>query len=138
MQSRLVTRKNELERELRRGVRDPARKRYLTARLVQIENDIRSMGFSDEEIEKNEFPDGVSASFSVRIRMLPDGTRCRSKSPEANYKEAALRSPGRRGFHTCASVESKQEVSARNEAAPHRHSVEKSSRREDHRGNWSR
>ena len=70
MQSRLVTRKNELERELRRGVRDPARKRYLTARLVQIENDIRSMGFSDEEIEKNEFADG-GKTISGRQFLVP-------------------------------------------------------------------
>lgn len=32
MESRLVDRKNEIERELRLGVRDPRRKRYLLAR----------------------------------------------------------------------------------------------------------
>jgi hypothetical protein len=49
MQSRLVTRKNEIERELRRGVRDPQRRQYLIARLLQIENDIRAIGFSELE-----------------------------------------------------------------------------------------
>jgi hypothetical protein len=28
---------------------------YLIARLLQIENDIRAMGYSPEEVEKNEF-----------------------------------------------------------------------------------
>ena len=55
MQSRLISKKQDIEAELKCGVRDPARKQYLTARLVQIENDIRCMVFSPEEVEKNEF-----------------------------------------------------------------------------------
>jgi hypothetical protein len=70
MQSRLVTRKNEIESELRRGVRDPARKRHLTARLLQIENDIRAMGFSEEEIENNDFADG-GKTISGRQFLMP-------------------------------------------------------------------
>jgi hypothetical protein len=59
MESRLVNRKNEIERELRLGVRDPRRKRYLLARLLQLERDISSMGFSESDIDKND-----SAYFS--------------------------------------------------------------------------
>jgi hypothetical protein len=35
MESRLVSSKNKIEQELRRNVRDPARKRYLIVRLLQ-------------------------------------------------------------------------------------------------------
>jgi len=55
IESRLISKKQDIEAELKRGVRDPRRKQYLIARLLQIENDIRCMGFSPEEIEKNEF-----------------------------------------------------------------------------------
>jgi hypothetical protein len=55
MQSRLISKKQDIEAELKRGVRDPRRKQYLTARLLQIDRDISSMGFSPEEVKKNEF-----------------------------------------------------------------------------------
>ena len=51
MQSRLVLKKQQIEMELKRGVRDQRRKQYLTARLLQIENDIRCLGFSADDIE---------------------------------------------------------------------------------------
>jgi hypothetical protein len=55
MQSRLILKKQDIEWELKRGVRDPRRKQYLRARLLQIDRDIASMGFSPEEVEKNDF-----------------------------------------------------------------------------------
>jgi hypothetical protein len=55
MQSRLVLKKQQIEMELKRGVRDQRRKQYLTARLLQIENDIRRLGFSADDIESNDF-----------------------------------------------------------------------------------
>jgi hypothetical protein len=55
MQSRLISKKQEIEAELKRGIRDPRRKQHLTARLVQIDRDISSMGFSPEEVKKNDF-----------------------------------------------------------------------------------
>jgi hypothetical protein len=55
MHSRLISKKQDIEAELKRGVRDPRRKQYLTARLLQIDRDISSMGFSPEEVEKNDF-----------------------------------------------------------------------------------
>jgi hypothetical protein len=72
MQSALISKKQEIERELKLGVRDPARKRYLTARLLQIENDIRSMGFSENEIGSNEIayggvPGSVSRQYYVPL-----------------------------------------------------------------------
>lgn len=55
MQSHLISKKQEIEAELKREVRDPRRKQYLIARLLQIDRDISSMGFSPEEVEKNDF-----------------------------------------------------------------------------------
>jgi len=55
MESRLVSKKREIERELRLGGRDSRPKQYLISRRLQIENDIRAMGFSLEEVERNEF-----------------------------------------------------------------------------------
>jgi hypothetical protein len=55
MQSRLISKKQDIEAELKRGGRDPARKQYLIARLLQIDRDISSMGFSSEEVKKNDF-----------------------------------------------------------------------------------
>lgn len=69
MQSRLILQKQQIERELRRGVRDPRRKQYLIARLLQIENDIRCMGFSEEEIEKNDFA-GSGKTVSIGQQYL--------------------------------------------------------------------
>ena len=72
IESRLVTKKADIERELRRGVRDPRRKQYLIAQLLQIENDIRAMGFSREEVERNEFtyaPDKTVASKQYYVPL---------------------------------------------------------------------
>lgn len=55
IESKLVHRKNEIEVELKRGVRDPRRKKYLLNNLLLIERDIGLMGFSEEDIEKNDF-----------------------------------------------------------------------------------
>jgi hypothetical protein len=59
MESRLVSKKREIERELRLGVRHPARKRYLIARLIQIENDIGSLGLTPDEVETNNIQAGT-------------------------------------------------------------------------------
>ena len=63
IQSRLVTRKTEIEHELRlmnygAGRLDPRRKQYLVASPLQIERDITAMGFSEEEVKKNNFAYG--------------------------------------------------------------------------------
>jgi hypothetical protein len=58
VQSALVTKRNEIERELRLGVRDPRRKQYLVARLLQLDRDIAAMGYSQEEIERNDVKTG--------------------------------------------------------------------------------
>ena len=62
MQSKLVSRRAEVIHQLkilsqreRVGIRDDKKKRQLTAILLQLERDIQSIGFSPEEIEKNEF-----------------------------------------------------------------------------------
>jgi hypothetical protein len=55
VQSRLVSAKQDIERELKRGVKDPRRKAYLTARLLQLERDIGVLGFSEDEIKRNNF-----------------------------------------------------------------------------------
>jgi hypothetical protein len=68
MQSALVTKRNEIERELRLGVRDPRRKANLTARLLQLERDIGSMGYSKEEIESNEIATGDDNKKTVESR----------------------------------------------------------------------
>ena len=40
---------------LKLGVRDPRRKRYLTARLLQLDNEIRNvMGFTEGEVKAND------------------------------------------------------------------------------------
>lgn len=71
MQSRLISKKREIEQSLRRGVQDPRRKQYLTARLLQIENDIRAMGFSEEEIAKNDFADGGKTISGRQFLVAP-------------------------------------------------------------------
>jgi hypothetical protein len=55
MESKLVARKNEIENELRLGVRDPQRKQLLLTRLLLIERDFAAMGFSPEDVERNGF-----------------------------------------------------------------------------------
>ena len=54
--SRLVTKKQSIEQELRlSGIhRDPARKCYLEARLVQMNRDIAALGFTKDEIDRND------------------------------------------------------------------------------------
>jgi hypothetical protein len=56
MHSRLISKKQDIEAELKRGVRDPRRKQYLIARLLQIDRDISSMGFSPEEVRRMNLP----------------------------------------------------------------------------------
>ena len=67
--SRLVSKKREIERELRLGVRHPARKRYLIARLIQIENDIGSLGLTPDEVETNNIQRAQTPA--VRTTRLP-------------------------------------------------------------------
>lgn len=55
IESRLVSRKNELERELKKGVRNPQRKQYILANLRILERDINCLGFTEEEIKENNF-----------------------------------------------------------------------------------
>ena len=55
VQSRLIIAKNDIERELRRGVRNPQRKDYLTARLLQLDRDVARLGFSEDDIKRNNF-----------------------------------------------------------------------------------
>lgn len=55
IESRLITRKNQIETELKRGVRDPKRKQYLLENLLLLERDIGIIGFDQEEIKKNNF-----------------------------------------------------------------------------------
>jgi hypothetical protein len=70
VESRLVTSKNEIEQELGRGVRDPARRRYLTERLLQLDHEISAvMGFTSEEVQKNEF-DYFSKEAKVQKQSL--------------------------------------------------------------------
>jgi hypothetical protein len=67
--SSLVTRKNAIEVELRRGVSDPKRKSYLLARLQQLNRDIQSLGFSEAEIEKNDILTGNDKDVTVGNRQ---------------------------------------------------------------------
>jgi hypothetical protein len=53
--SQLISKKQEIERELRWGVQDSKRKRHLLARLGELQRDIGRMGFSDEDVAKNDF-----------------------------------------------------------------------------------
>jgi hypothetical protein len=71
MQSRLICKKQEIENELKRGVRDPGRKQYLIARLLQIENGIRAMGFTEAEIARNDFSDGGKTVESKQYLVPP-------------------------------------------------------------------
>ena len=70
IESRLVTRKNQIEMELRRGVRDPRRKQYLTARLLQIENNCRCMGYSEAEIRNNDVNTGHDNTKTVESNQI--------------------------------------------------------------------
>lgn len=54
MQSRLISKKQDVEHELKLDVGDLKRKRYLLARLSQAERDISVMGFSADDIEKSD------------------------------------------------------------------------------------
>lgn len=56
MQSTIINRIQQYETELRRGVKDPARKRYLVSRLLQLRAEASgAMGFSKEDMERNNF-----------------------------------------------------------------------------------
>jgi hypothetical protein len=55
VQSALINKKLQLETEIKRGVRDPKRRQYLINRLLQIESILSAMGFSPEDVERNDF-----------------------------------------------------------------------------------
>jgi hypothetical protein len=69
--SALISKKHQIEREPKRGVRDPQKKAYLIARLLQIENDIKSLGFSEQEIESNDVACGKANHPIARQYYLP-------------------------------------------------------------------
>ncbi len=55
IESKLISAKRAIEAELKRYPRDPKRKQFLLARLLLIEKDIRAMGFTSQDLERNEF-----------------------------------------------------------------------------------
>ena len=65
MESRLVTRKNQIEAELKRGVRDGRRRKYLLENLLLLERDIGLIGFSEDEIKQNNFKEYRSRKIAT-------------------------------------------------------------------------
>jgi hypothetical protein len=56
LESRLINKKLDLERQLKLGIRDPKKKQYALSRLLQLESEIRCcMGFSEADVKKNDF-----------------------------------------------------------------------------------
>ena len=80
MESCLIRKRNDIEFELRRGVRDPRRKKYLLARLLQLENDCGKMGFTPEEIKTGELSYNQNAVESKS--PLPEWAVSNSKPNE--------------------------------------------------------
>ena len=65
VESHLVSRKKSIEIELKRGVRDPKRRAFLLANLLRMERDIGALGFSEDEVEKNDFSYADSKKTSI-------------------------------------------------------------------------
>jgi hypothetical protein len=56
---------------LKQGVRDPKRKAYLVAKLLKVESEISALGFSKEEIERNNFGyAGAETKLAVGNQVL--------------------------------------------------------------------
>ena len=71
IESRLVTRKNNIERELKIGVRDPKRKQYLLENLLLLERDIGRIGFDEEEVKKNNFQEYKRRKTATEQPKIP-------------------------------------------------------------------
>ena len=74
IESRFVARKNELENELRLlnmrekvGVKDPRKRNYLLASILQLERGIQALGLSKEEIETNNVRAGHDLDKNVAV-----------------------------------------------------------------------
>jgi hypothetical protein len=111
MESRLVSRRNEIQNELRlmrygSGRRDPRRQDALEATLRGIERDIKAMGFSEAEIARNNFAyggdrRGIQRQFLIDPTGIASGGSSDTKDtssqnvPNNTVRTTSLRKSGR-------------------------------------------
>jgi hypothetical protein len=83
--SSIVSAIHSIERELKLGVRDPVKKRRLLLRLLQLQKDAGSMGYSPEELKTGEIVSGNTSHKEIQSqsKYIP--------TPEAWNKEQELR-----------------------------------------------
>ncbi len=70
IQSKLILKKQEIERLLRNAQYspiDPARKRFLVAKLLELERGIAALGFDKSDIERNDFAEPTIVSKQVLV-----------------------------------------------------------------------
>jgi hypothetical protein len=96
IESRLVSKKAELEFELKLGVRDPKRRAYLTQRLLGVERDIAALGLQEDEIRSNDVAVGHKQKQTNQNSFLvppPDwyGTEYNKDQPKTNQDQGGHR-----------------------------------------------
>jgi hypothetical protein len=96
VESRLVSAKNSIEHELRLAAHqpiDPKRRRFLTAKLLQLERDISALGFSAEEIEHNDFSySGDKKEIQKQTLVTPPSWTTKERtSPPENVSGATMK-----------------------------------------------
>lgn len=119
IESRLVSKKKSFEIELKRGVSDPKRRQYLVSRLLQIENDIRALGLTPEEIKTNNVQTGTDGGKTISgqqflvpppswVSELPDKTNRVTNETNQETHQDRIKAAREAAYARLAALESAQ------------------------------
>jgi hypothetical protein len=68
--SRIIAKRQQIERELRQGVRDPRRKIFLIHRLIQLERECAAMSFTEAEVKTNDIGYGKTGEVRSQTNYI--------------------------------------------------------------------
>jgi hypothetical protein len=71
IESKLISKKRELEAALRRGIRDPTKRNYALQHLLKVESEIKAMSFTEDEVKTNDIAYGKTGEVRSQAHYVP-------------------------------------------------------------------